>query len=200
MEYFVFGDIETGGLNGRLGNGNLGMESLPILELAFIVTDADLNQVGEPLRIVIHHSDDIIAKCDDWALKTHTESGLIEETKKSTVTLQQAEAKTIEYLQSLGVKAYNRETKSGAIFAGNSIMFDRSFIMCQMPKLHEYLHYRQLDITALALASRAFLPELELNITSKKKYKHEALSDIKESITELRMYREALFKNNQYDN
>jgi len=193
MEYFLHGDIETGGLNGRLENGKLGMEHYPIFELAFIVTDLNLKQIGEPLRLVINHSNKDINKSHAWAIKTHTESGLIEEVRLSTLTLEQAEIRVIEYLKSLGIEPYNREAKTGAAFSGNSIMFDRTYIMCQMPKLHEYLHYRQLDITSIALAARAFKPEIEKEITSKKKYKHEALSDIRESIKELKMYRSALF-------
>lgn len=194
MQYFLHGDLETGGLNGRLENGKLGMEYYPIFELAFIVTDLNLEQVGEPLRLVIHHSDDDINKSHEWAIKTHTESGLLNEVRLSTLTLEQAEQRVIEHLKTLGIESYDSKEKTGAVFSGNSIMFDRSYLMCQMPKLHEYLHYRQLDISALALAARAFNPELEKEITSKKQYKHEALADIRESIAELKMYRSALFK------
>jgi len=190
MQYLLFGDLETGGLNGRLDNGALGMEYYPIFEVAFIVTDNELEQIGEPLRIVIHHSDETIARSHQWALETHTESGLIKEVKKSTVTLQQAEKMVIDHLKTLGIDAYNRETKTGAVFAGNSIMFDRSYLMCQMPKLHEYLHYRQLDISALALFARIFQPALERKVVEAKQYKHKALPDIIESINELKTYRE----------
>ncbi|MDO6489278.1 oligoribonuclease [Colwellia sp. 6_MG-2023] len=194
MQYFLHGDLETGGLNGRIENGKLGMEYYPIFELAFIVTDLNLEQVGEPLRLVIHHNDDDINKSHEWAIKTHTESGLLNEVRLSTLTLEQAEQRIIEHLKALGIESYDSKEKTGAAFSGNSIMFDRSYLMCQMPKLHEYLHYRQLDISALALAARAFNPELEKEITSKKQYKHEALADIRESIAELKMYRSALFK------
>lgn len=193
VQHFLFGDLETGGLNGRLDNGKLGMEYYPIFELAFIVTDSNLVPVGDILRIVIHHSEEVIATSSLWALKTHTDSGLIKEVKSSNTTLNDAELMIIQHLKSLGINSYDRKEKTGAVFAGNSIMFDRSYIMCQMPLLHEYLHYRQLDISALAIAARAFKPELEKEITSKKQYKHEALADIRESIAELKMYRAALF-------
>jgi oligoribonuclease (3'-5' exoribonuclease) len=195
--YFLFGDIETGGLNGRLDNGELGMEYYPILELAFILTDKDLNQIGEPLRVVVHHSDEVIATCSEWALDTHTTSRLIDEVRSSTLSLAAVEQMVIDWLKSLGIDVYNPKTKQGAVFAGNSIMFDRSYIMCQMPKLHEYMHYRQLDISALALAARAFNPELEHKATSAKLYKHEALSDIRESIEELRVYKQVLSSDSQ---
>jgi oligoribonuclease (3'-5' exoribonuclease) len=193
MQYFLFGDIETGGLNGRLDNGELGMEYYPILEVAFIVTDNNLEQIGEPLRIAIHQNEEDIAKSHEWAIKTHTESGLLDDVRASSITLADAEQITIDYLKDLGINAYDRKTKTGAVFAGNSIMFDRSYFMCQMPVLHEYLHYRQLDISGFALAARAWSPELEEKITSEKKYQHEALADIKESIAELKAYRAALF-------
>jgi oligoribonuclease (3'-5' exoribonuclease) len=196
MQYFLHGDLETGGLNGRIENGKLGMEYYPIFELAFIVTDLNLEQVGEPLRLVIHHSEDDIAKSHEWAIKKHTESGLLDDVRFSALTLEQAEIRVIDHLKSLGIEAYDRKEKTGAAFSGNSIMFDRSYIMCQMPNLHDYLHYRQLDISALALAASAFKPELEKDITSKKQYKHEALADIRESIAELKMYRTALFQLN----
>lgn len=193
MQYFLFGDIETGGLNGRLDNGALGMEYYPILEVAFIVTDNNLEQIGEPLRIAIHQSEEDIAKSHEWAIKTHTDSGLLDDVRASSITLADAEQITIDYLRDLGINAYDSKTKTGAIFAGNSIMLDRSYFMCQMPTLHEYLHYRQLDISGFALAARAWNPELEEKITSEKKYRHEALADITESIAELKAYRAALF-------
>jgi oligoribonuclease len=190
--YFLFGDIETGGLNGRLDNSALGMEYYPILELAFILTDKDLNQIGEPLRVVVHHSDEVIATCSEWALDTHTSSRLIDEVRSSDVSLEQAELMVIYWLKGLGVAKYDGKTKQGVVFAGNSIMFDRSYIMCQMPMLHAFMHYRQLDISAIALAARAWNPELELKAVSAKLYAHEALADIRESIEELRVYKQVL--------
>tara|TARA_R110001583_G_scaffold58417_5_gene174255 strand:+ start:3053 stop:3733 length:681 start_codon:yes stop_codon:yes gene_type:complete len=192
VERFLFGDIETGGLNGRLDNGALGMEYYPILELAFILTDKDLNQIGDPLRIAVHHSDESIATCSQWALDTHTASGLIDDVRASTVSLEQAELMVIDWLKGLGVAKYDGKTKQGVVFAGNSIMFDRSYIMCQMPMLHDFMHYRQLDVSAIALAASAFNPELERKAVSAKLYAHEALADIRESIEELRVYKQVL--------
>jgi oligoribonuclease len=190
--YFIFGDIETGGLNGRLDNGVLGMEYYPILELAFILTDKDLNQVGDPLRLVVHQDDESIDRCHAWALDTHTKSGLLDEVRASTLSLVDAEQMVIDWLNVLGVAKYDGKTKQGVVFAGNSIMFDRSYIMCQMPMLHAFMHYRQLDISAIALAARAWNPELELKAVSAKLYAHEALADIRESIEELRVYKQVL--------
>jgi len=94
----------------------------------------------------------------------------------------------LDHLQWLGIDSYDREAKTGGILCGSSIMFDRSFIMCQMPELNDYLHYRQLDVSALNLAMQMFNPELAVAGTEFKKYSHEALADIRESIAELRLY------------
>jgi len=191
--YFLFGDIETGGLNGRLANGQLGMEYYPIFELAIVVTDKDLNQVGSALRVVVHQSDDIINHSSQWAIDAHTKSGLLDEVRSGVYSLAECEQQILDHLKAMGIAPYNRETKEGVIFAGNSIMFDRSYILCQMPRLHEFLHYRQLDISAIALAARAWAPELEKKAVGMKQYKHEALADIRESIAELKCYKDALF-------
>ncbi|MCL1088056.1 oligoribonuclease [Shewanella profunda] len=192
-QFFLFGDLETGGLNGRLDNGQLGMEYYPIFEVAFIVTDSELNQVGEALHIVIHQDDESIARSHEWAIDVHTKSGLLAAVRASLVSLSQAEQMVIEHLKALGIPKHDRKSKTGVVFAGNSIMFDRSFIMCQMSELHEYMHYRQLDISALGLAARAWAPEVERNAIKAKLYQHEALADIRESIAELKYYRDKLF-------
>lgn len=192
--YFLFGDIETGGFNDRLANGLLGMEYYPIFELALVVTDRDLNQVGSALRVVVHLSEDMINRSHQWAIDTHTKSGLLDEVRSGAYSLAECEQQILDHLNDLGIEPYNRETKEGVIFAGNSIMFDRSYILCQMPRLHEFLHYRQLDISAIALAARAWAPELEKKAVGIKQYKHEALADIRESIAELKYYKDAIFK------
>ena len=184
----LWGDLETGGLNGRLDNGELGMNYYPIFEIAIIVTDLELEPIGEPLRLVIHQSDDVISRSHEWAIDTHTKSGLLKDVRESGITLEQAETLIIEYLNNLGINKYDRKKQSGAIFAGNSISFDRSFLMCQMPTLSDFMHYRQLDISALNIAFRFWLPELANSIT--KEYSHEALADIKESIQEAKTYKE----------
>ncbi|UAL42144.1 oligoribonuclease [Shewanella inventionis] len=191
--YFLFGDIETGGLNGRLDNGQLGMEYYPIFELALVVTDRELNQVGSALRVVVHQSEGVINRSHQWAIDTHTESGLLDEVRFGDYSLAECEQQILDHLTAMGIEPYNRETKEGVIFAGNSIMFDRSYILCQMPRLHEFLHYRQLDISAIALAARAWAPELEQKAVGAKLFKHEALADIRESIAELKCYKNALF-------
>lgn len=184
----LWGDIETGGLNGKLENGELGMHYYPIFEIAIIVTDLELETIGEPLRLVIHQSEEMISRSYEWAIETHTKSGLLKEVRESGITLQQAESLILEYLNDLGIKKYDRKKRTGAIFAGNSISFDRSFIMCQMPTLSDYMHYRQFDVSAVNLAFRFWNPELAGSIV--KEYSHEALADIKESIQEAKVYKD----------
>lgn len=188
MQYFLFTDIETGGLNGRLPNGQLGMEYYPIFEVAFIITDESLTPIGEPLRVVIHHSEEIIAKSHPWALMTHTESGLLEEVRNSTVTLSQAEDRVIAYLRYHSIEEYDRESKEGVILAGNSIMFDRTYFMAQMPLLHKFLHYRQLDVSGLGIAVGIAHPEQYEKVIQSKRGTHKALSDVEDCLEELRSY------------
>lgn len=190
---FAFGDIETGGLNERLDNGQLGMEYYPIFEIAFIITDRDLNQIGEPIRIVIHQTEEEIAKSHPWALEQHTKSGLLDEVRKSTITLSEAQDMIIAHMKALGVDKYDHKQRTGAIFAGNSLMLDRDYFMAQMPTLHGYMHYRQLDVSAFAISCRAWAPELEDLAMSVKKGTHLALVDIQECIDEMRIYRDHLF-------
>lgn len=189
----LFGDIETGGFCHRLDDGTLGAESLPIFELALILTDAELNEIGEPLRLVIHHSDSDIAKSDPWAIDTHTKSGLIDEVKRSVLSMAEAEEQILNWLITHGIEPFSGRGSKGLWLAGSSIFFDRCYIMAQMPKLHAFMHYRQLDVSALALAARLWAPEVEKDAIDAKEYRHEALADIRETIEELRLYRNRIF-------
>ena len=191
----VWCDLETGGLNGRLPNQELGMEYYPIFEIAVILTDENLVEIGDPLCIAIHQPEEEISKCSEWALKTHSESGLLDRVRLSSLNLTQAQNIILDHLEWFGVSAYDREAKTGGILCGSSIMFDRTYLMAQMPELHEYLHYRQLDVSAINLAMRMFNSELAKAGTEFKKYSHEALADIRESIEVLRVYKE-LFGDN----
>lgn len=94
----------------------------------------------------------------------------------------------MDHLKSNGVDAYDKKTKTGGIMAGNSIVLDRMFIAAQMPKFESYMHYRQLDASALAIAARYWAPEVAKEAIANKAYGHEALADIRESIAEARVY------------
>lgn len=186
-------DLETGGLDGMQSNGIVGCIQYPILEIALIVTDSDLNLRDEAgIRVVIHHSETVLANMDSWALEHHQKSGLLDEVRASTIDIAQAEQMVIEYLKQNGATAYNRKTKSGTLMAGNSIKFDRNYLNCQMPELDSFFHYRQIDISSVALLCRLWKPEIEREV--KKNYHHLAFQDIKESIEEARLYRRLVFK------
>ncbi|MCG3884438.1 oligoribonuclease [Photobacterium leiognathi] len=185
----VWIDLETGGLAGRLENGQLGMHYYPIFEIAVIITDINLNQIGDPLAISIFQPESEIRKSNDFALKMHTESGLIDRVGRSKISLADAENAIIDYLKTNGVVAFSRENGTGSYMAGNSILLDRCFITCQMPKLDTFLHYRQIDVTSLTLSFKSQGIEVPLPV---KQCRHEALSDIKESIEEFRTLSKAL--------
>jgi len=147
-----------------------------IIEIATIVTDSELNTLAEGPVLAIHQSDDVLNKMDDWNTKQHGGSGLTERVKQSTITEQQAEQQTIEFLQE-----YVPANKSP--MCGNSICQDRRFLARCMPKLEEYFHYRNLDVSTIKELARRWAPEICKGF--EKKASHLALDDIKESISEL---------------
>lgn len=191
-QHFVFLDLETGGLDGRLDDGRMGCVVYPIIELALHITDLDLNVIdGAGLRIVVHQSDEVLASMSEWAIEQHTKSGLLDEVRRSSVSLRDAESMCLEYMAQHRVSAYNFKEKTGAVMAGNNIRFDRNFINAQMPTLDKYFHYRMIDFSALNLLCRSWQPEV--NALINKKYNHLALDDIRETIAEAKVYKKALF-------
>jgi len=156
-----------------------------IIEVAVVVTDADLNIIAEGPVFAIHQSDETLDKMDNWNKGTHGKSGLIDRVKASTVTEAQAEQELIAFL-----KKYVPANKSP--MCGNSICQDRRFMARGMPKLEAFFHYRNLDVSTLKELCRRWKPELASGF--KKHQKHTALADIVESIEELRYYREHFIK------
>ena len=156
-----------------------------IIEIATIVTDGQLNTLAEGPVLAIHQSDDILASMDDWNQRTHSQSGLIERVKQSKITEKIAERETIKFLQEF-VPA-----KASPI-CGNSICQDRRFLARCMPELEDYFHYRNLDVSTIKELAKRWKPEIAKGL--QKKGAHLALDDIRESIEELRYYREQLFK------
>ncbi|MGB4812341.1 MAG: oligoribonuclease [Methylophilaceae bacterium] len=152
-----------------------------ILELAAVVTDADLNVLGESPVLVIHQSDQVLDGMDAWNKGAHGRSGLIDKVKTSTVDEEQATKVMIEFL-----KQYVPIGKSP--MCGNSICQDRRFMARYMPNLETYFHYRNLDVSVFKELARRWKPEIYAGF--KKASKHEALADIYESIDELKYYRE----------
>ena len=156
-----------------------------IIEVAVVVTDSNLNILGEGPVFAIHQPDEILDGMDAWNKGTHGRSGLIDRIKASTVTEAQAEAELIEFL-----KKYVPNGKSP--MCGNTICQDRRFMARGMPKLETFFHYRNLDVSTLKELCRRWKPELVNGF--KKHQKHTALADILESIEELRYYREHFIK------
>ena len=156
-----------------------------IIEIAVIVTDAQLNVVAEGPVFAIHQSDETLDKMDAWNKGTHGKSGLIDRVKASTVDEAQAEEQLIAFL-----KKYVPANKSP--MCGNSICQDRRFMARGMPKLEAFFHYRNLDVSTLKELCRRWKPELASGF--KKHQKHTALADITESIEELKYYREHFIK------
>jgi oligoribonuclease len=156
-----------------------------IIEVAVVVTDADLNILAEGPVFAIHQSDETLDKMDAWNKGTHGKSGLIDRVKASTVDEAQAEEQLIAFL-----KQWVPANKSP--MCGNSICQDRRFMARGMPKLEAFFHYRNLDVSTLKELCRRWKPELASGF--KKHQKHTALADIVESIEELRYYREHFIK------
>jgi len=155
-----------------------------ILEIACLVTDKDLNILAEGPVLAVHQSDATLDAMDDWNQKHHGHSGLIKRVKESKVTAEEAERQALEFF-SLHLKP------QASPLCGNSIHMDRLFISKYMPKLEAFFHYRNIDVsTVKELVKRWYGPEA----IPKKMEKHQALEDIRESIGELKFYREKCFK------
>lgn len=160
-------------------------DSHKIIEIATIVTDSELNILAEGPVLAIHQPEEELAKIDDWCTNTHTASGLVERVRNSEITEPEAVRQTLEFLQQ-----WVPQGKSP--ICGNSIGQDRRFLYRHMPELEAYFHYRYLDVSTLKELTRRWKPEL-LNGFSKKG-SHLALDDIRDSIAELKYYRQTVFK------
>ena len=155
-----------------------------IIEIATIVTDAKLNVLAEGPVFAIHQPDEVLAKMDAWNTKHHTRSGLVDRIKASKVTIEQAEAETLKFLAQ-----YVPPDKSP--MCGNSICQDRRFLARYMPKLEKFFHYRHLDVSTVKELAKRWAPDIAKGI--KKRSQHIALSDIHDSIEELRHYQTHFF-------
>lgn len=152
-----------------------------IIEMAVILTDEKLEVLVEAPVIVVHQADAILDGMDDWNRATHGKSGLIERVKASTVTEAQAEAQMLAFLR-------EHVAERSSPMCGNSICQDRRFLARWMPQLEAWFHYRNLDVSSLKELARRWNPDLLRGL--QKTGTHTALADIRESIAELRHYRE----------
>lgn len=156
-----------------------------LVEIAVIVTDAQLNPLDEGIDLVIHATEDELSRMDDFVRKMHGGSGLTEQIRESQISLAEAERQVLEY-----VKKFVPVARMAPL-AGNSIGTDRTFIARYMPDLNEYLHYRMIDVSSVKELARRWYPRV-YNGQPEKGMAHRALADIKESIRELAYYRSAL--------
>ena len=156
-----------------------------LVEIAVLVTDSDLNIIGEGVDVVIKASAEQISNMNDFVTKMHTDSGLINEIPNGIAT-SEAEELILKYLDSAGVSA------GKSPIAGNSVYVDRIFINRDMPKLSEYLHYRTVDVSSIKELTRRWFPKVYFNSPAKTG-NHRALGDIKDSIAELSFYRKTVF-------
>ncbi|MEU8075867.1 MULTISPECIES: oligoribonuclease [Catellatospora] len=176
-DHLVWIDCEMTGLN-------LGSDAL--IEVAALVTDADLNVLGDGVDVVIHTDDAALDGMVDVVKQMHEKSGLTEAVRRSTVTVEQAEDMVLEY-----VTKYVTEPRTAPL-CGNSIATDRGFIVRDMPRLDTHLHYRMIDVSSVKELCRRWYPRVYFG-QPEKGLAHRALADIRESIRELRYYREAIF-------
>ncbi|HEY5995083.1 MAG TPA: oligoribonuclease [Gallionellaceae bacterium] len=176
QNHLVWLDMEMTGLN---------PDTDRIIEVAMVITDANLETVAESPVVVVHQPDSILDAMDNWNKSTHGKSGLIDKVKASRVDEAAAQALLLEFL-----KEYVPERASP--MCGNSICQDRRFMARWMPQLEAWFHYRNLDVSTLKELAKRWKPEVASGI--KKHGKHEALADIYESIEEMRHYRDNFLK------
>jgi oligoribonuclease len=174
----VWIDLEMTGLD---------VERHRIVELAVLVTDARLDLLGDGLDLVVHQPPAVLAEMDDFVRKMHTKSGLLGEIERSTLTLEDAGKQALEYITQFVPEA------GVAPMCGNSIGVDRRFLDRYLPDLDRYLHYRSIDVSSLKELCRRWYPDVYKKRPSKTE-SHRALDDVRESVAELRYYRETIMK------
>lgn len=157
-----------------------------LIEIAAIVTDADLNSVDDGVDVIIHTHDDVLDTMVPFVRDMHSASGLTEAVRSSTVTLGDAEKLVLDY-----VKSHVSDPKTAPL-CGNSIATDRAFLARDMPLLDEHLHYRMIDVSSLKELAKRWYPRVYQS-QPEKSLAHRAREDIRESILELAYYRRTLF-------
>jgi len=157
-----------------------------IVEIATIITDDDLNVVAEGPDLVIHQPEAALAEMDEFVTEMHTSSGLLEEIRASTITLEEAGARTLAF-----IREHVPEPRTVPL-CGNSIGTDRRFLAAYLPEIEDHLHYRSVDVSTIKELARRWRPDV-FGGAPRKAAAHRALDDIRESIGELAHYRECVF-------
>jgi oligoribonuclease len=174
--HLIWLDLEMTGLNANLDH---------ILEIATVVTDSQLNILAEGPVMAIHQSENFLHRMDAWNVKHHGESGLIDRVRASLVDETAAQNATLEFLSQW-------VTAGKSPLCGNTICQDRRFLWNYMPKLESYFHYRNLDVSTLKILAQRWAPQIAAGVT--KNSEHKALQDIRDSINELKYYRQHFIK------
>jgi oligoribonuclease len=174
----VWIDLEMTGLD---------VERHRIVELAVLVTDANLEVLADGLDLVVHQPEEVLAGMDDFVRKMHTRSGLLTEIERSTLTLDEAGKRAVEYITRFVPEA------GAAPMCGNSIGVDRRFLDRYLPDLDRYLHYRSIDVSSIKELCRRWYPAVYQKRPGKAE-SHRALDDIRESVAELRYYRDTILR------
>ena len=164
----------------------LSVETDVIVEIACIVTDANLAVLDDGIDLVVHADADQLSRMDDFVRNMHTKSGLLPLIEASDITVADAEARVLDYVKS------HVPAPGVAPLCGNSIGVDRRFLDRYMHGLDTYLHYRSIDVSSFKELCRRWYPAIYRKRPGKSE-QHRALDDIRESIEELRFYREQLF-------
>jgi oligoribonuclease len=163
----------------------LSLESDVLVEIAVLVTDSDLNVIGEGIDLVIGATPEQLAAMNDFVTQMHTSSGLITQIPNG-ISVSAAEDAILAYLETTGT------IPGKSPLAGNSVSVDRNFIARDMPRLTEYLHYRTVDVSSIKELARRWFPKIYFAAPAKTG-NHRALGDIQDSIEELKYYRTAIF-------
>ncbi len=175
-DHLIWIDLEMTGLDTRRDH---------IIEIATIVTDSQLNVLEEGPVMAIHQSDSVLAGMDEWNQTHHGQSGLIDRVRRSPLSEADAERETLEFLR-------RYVPAKASPMCGNSICQDRRFLARWMPALEDFFHYRNLDVSSVKELVKRWAPDILAGFS--KKASHQALDDIRESIEELRYYREHFFR------
>jgi len=158
-----------------------------IVEIATLVTDDDLNIIEEGPDLVVHQDDTALAEMDPVVVEMHTKSGLLDQIRESTMTLEDAGAQTLAF-----IKEHVPGARSVPL-CGNSIGMDRRFLAAYLPEIEDHLHYRSIDVSTIKELARRWYPD-EMSGLAKGASAHRAMDDIKESVNEMRYWRERVFR------
>ena len=176
MSAIIWMDMEMSGLD---------PDTDRILEVAVLVTDANLEVVAEGPNLIVHQSDEVLDSMDQWNTTHHGQSGLTQRVRESTIDEAQVSAAIVEFLS-------QHTEKRKAPLAGNSIHQDRRFVARYLPEVEEWLHYRNIDVSTIKELALRWYPK-QYSDRPAQKGTHRAMDDLMESIEELRYYRQALF-------